>query len=835
MKKQRSEDLVPFDHIGPDYAVTAYGYVLFGVSLDFLEAYTMADVSSEGTSSEAVEFYHKLKSSFATLSEGSIVQKITDVYTLPYEDTTFKKSLTQKWNKEMYQKRDVVFLKNYVLISYPYRAVKKTEKPNGLFARMEKFAGIERLGEYRNNFESFVSNIREISMDFNKLSGNDLLELYVKMWNGGEGELTDRLNEIQVNENTLSIGSNLVTVLSSVKLPTVFDGFSSSNRSGVPSKKIGNNTRFNNEVGLPTSYLFPIGAGFPVKHTLIETIRIEDNERVDALLDSAKMKLNFLIGIKYGPAIKKERDIAAFKDAKTEHGLKVVTYGVTILLYGDSLKALQEQSNLLINKANNELDLVLVNHNTNLFKSFYATLPGCGNTSTNLRMSFLEVVVYMMHIESFKKSNAEGIILTDMFGKPFVFDFWDEKNKYVEARNMLVFGPTGQGKSVCMNHLLDQSFWNGEVVFIIDVGGSYKRITSLNKGVYVDSSIQENLSFNPFLDCYKNEFGNYFPDLDINGGKDSVYLDFLSTLLLSCAGLSSGSGAASDVIKKSVQAYFNFVNEQKALGGAAVLVGFDSYHEFLTGFFEYNKKFLEYINADEFLFVTEKFKSSGQFGFLLNGVSGLDINNRWICFDLVGIKNMKDVAQPVFLIVINLFEKIMKVNFGNRVGMYIDEAVDFLKGEIMGDYIGGLYRKIRKQGGRVAIITQSIDFLDGLNELVRNSIFANSEIKILLNHAKSSYLFPQIKRDLSLTSSEMKLLENQTPGGAYRIGFMKFGSMKGFLFRIEISTQTYSLYQTNADDIKKIDELIEGCSGNIEEAVQEFIDSRFDGSNELNN
>jgi type IV secretory pathway VirB4 component len=296
----------------------------------------------------------------------------------------------------------------------------------------------------------------------------------------------------------------------------------------------------------------------------------------------------------------------------------------------------------------------------------------------------------------------------------------------------------------------------------------------------------------------------------------------MATLLMSCYGKDESKGVLGsvDVLKRSIKQYFDLINNQ------GIEVNFNTYYEFLEkSFFPNNKDFDAFLNYQEFLLIMEKYKSSGQFGFLLNNDESFNLKSRWITFDLVGVVSNEDLASPTLLMVMYLFEKMKAIHYGNNVRMFIEEAVDFLQGGVFSDYIGGLYRKIRKYGGQVFIVTQSINFLDKLDPLVKDSIQENSEIKILLNHAKVSYLYDKLEKNLSLSKSEVELIKNQTPleDSKYRIGFMKFGSMPGFLFRHEVSPETYSLYQTNADEIKKIDSLIEEM-GSISGAVNTYVE-----------
>lgn len=825
MKKiKEAVDLMPFDYVGENYVVTAYGDVAFACEIEMIEAYSITDASDSDTDTESSDvnvFYHNYKLALSKLEEGAIVQKITKIYSLPYERNDSGGCKTKRWNEDMFTKREVMFEKTYLLCLLPFRKYKKGGNIGGLLSRVERFKGIEYIDEYISTYESFQGSLKEDSQSLRQLTGNEIVDLFIETWNIGEGN--ELLQPLNVEESGITIGNKHVAVLASSKMPATLSGFTKMNRSITESKKVDNKTNYRNDAQLPTSYLFPLGIGLPIDHYLVETVRLEYKDDVETKLSKESQNLNFLVGLKMPDALKKRDTIAGFVDQKSESGYKYASWGVTILLKHEDKKELTNMVNMVVDKATKELGMVLAVHNLKAFKTFYAALPTCTRISENLRLTFLEVCAYMTHIESFKKGNSQGIVLVDLFGRPFVFDFWDPKNKFVEARNGVIYAPTGQGKSFLVNHLLDQSFHNGDVIFLIDVGGSYKRITALNNGTYIDSKDLENLRFNPLLDCYKKD-GIYYPELDEKGVKDPMYVDFIATLIVSCydpLGQLNTVGAL-DVLKRSVIQFFTYINKEHKT------INFDSYYDFLRDvFFIQNPDFNKQVDYSQFLLVMEKYKSSGSYGFLLNNDTTFDLNNKWITFDLVGIADKKEIQAPTLLIVMNLFEKMRSIHYGNRVRMFIEEAVDFLQGGIFSDYIGGLYRKIRKYGGQVFIVTQSIEFLDKLDPLVSASIQTNSEIKIVLNHAKVSYLFERLGKDLSLSKSEIELLKNQTPleDSKYRIGFMKFGSMKGFLFRHEVSPETFALYQTNADEIKKIDALIESM-GNVVSAVETYVEEK---------
>lgn len=818
MKEKEASDLLPFDDVNEKYCVSAFGDIVFGVKIETKEVYTLGS-SSDSEKIESVDLlYHDWKKTLSMLPEGTIVQKIVQLRTLPHTRNDSNGCVTKRWNEDMFIKREVMFEDTYLIVSYQYSKKNTKQGSKSIFSRIGSFEGLQFADHYVQQFESFVESLKTSCNSVNVLSGWNILELFCDTWNGGQfGEF---LQDVNNDQKYFKVGGNFRSVLTSRKLPSSFVAFTEMNRKIVESDRLGiNNTNYREDVSLATSFLFPIGMGLPVDHTLIETIRIEDKDEVEMNLGKEHQRLNFLVGLKSADAIKKRQVIDEVKQYRVDNEYKYASWGVTVILQDESEETLKKLSNLVSDIAQKQLGIVMAVENYGAWKNFYAALPGCGRLNQTLRLGFLEVYSYMTHIESFKKGNSNGIVLVDLFGRPFVFDFWDEKNKYCEARNGMVFAPTGQGKSFLINHILDQCYWNGDVIFLIDVGASYSRITELNNGEYIDSKKLDNLKFNPFMTCYRQD-GVYYPELNSNGEKDAEWLNEIATLILySWKSPNLVAMEHLNTIKGRIVDYFKYVNDNKIKE-----VNFDGFYHYVLSLRGEDKPWSSYLDFNSFEISMKCFTLDGEYGFLFNAERIVDINNRWITFDLQGILTNKTLATPVLMIVMSMFTRTIKKWKGTNCRIFIDEAIDFLVEGMFADYIGQLYRKIRKEGGQVMIITQSVDFLDVMEDMQRSSIMSNSSVKILLNHSKVPHLYDKIQKYLGLSNSEMNLVRNMSQKGdsTYRIGFIKFGSMPGFLFRHEVSPETFSLYQTNAKDIEKINRLIEVAG--IEGAAKSFVE-----------
>lgn len=822
MEAKEAIDFIPYDEIGADYVVSALGDVSFAFECRTVEAYTMANVVNEGENIDPVDsvmFYHNWKLALNKLPDGTVVQKYNFIYTIPYEEDLDSDSITKKWNEKHYSKRDIVLDKVYIVVSFKTAKSNKNPIRKSLINRVNSMnASVQLINDAREKFIEFHKMLKDSFEYINVINGEGILDLFIDLWNQ-EYNSNKNLKDLSVKQTGIAVGEEYVTILSSRSKSDVVYAFTSSNRGVVPTEEIGNNTHYYKDGNLPVSYLFPIGIGMPVNHILVETIELCDKEVVESELTKEFKGLNPLAGMKNLDALNKRKQINEMKELRSDNQYRYAKWGVTVFVSGITEEISKTNAKIIRDTALRSLGMNMSIENFGAWRSFYYSMPGMGKLLENLRLDYLETLSYLTHVETFKKGNSNGIILVDQFGKPFKQDFW--KNKHLTAVNGLVFGPTGQGKSVAVNHMLDQCYWNGDVIFILDVGGSYRRVTKLNNGLYIDSDNISNLKFNPFLECFsKND--KYYPDLDSAGEKDPIYLDYIVSLILSCWYLDEPSIAKEVpmVLKGLVKEYFLSYNN-----GTIKKLNFDSFYSFIVNF-DFDDKEVKYFDKSSFKLMLREYLSEGQYGFLLNAEFPLDANNRWVAFDLKGVNNSIELAAPVTIMIMQMFQRKLVENKGSRIRFWIDEAIDFLKSEGMADYIGSAYRKIRKEGGQIVIITQSIDYLDVLPEITKSSILSNTDIKILLNHKGKEAYFDKIQRDLGLTSDEMELLNNQTPydGDKYRLVFIKYGTQKGYLARIEISKETFSLYQTNAEDVKLIDELIERYGGNVEMAASEFVE-----------
>jgi type IV secretory pathway VirB4 component len=212
---------------------------------------------------------------------------------------------------------------------------------------------------------------------------------------------------------------------------------------------------------------------------------------------------------------------------------------------------------------------------------------------------------------------------------------------------------------------------------------------------------------------------------------------------------------------------------------------------------------------------------------MLNASENFDFkNDKYIVFDLEAIESNKEVKGLVAILIINLVTKKTESVKGERVSFLIDEAIDFLAGD-MGDYIGGAYRKIRKKNGEVIIATQGVTYLDSVDKLVRDSITGNTQTVMLLDHSSvKGQAYPKLQKYFSLTDSDLKLLDSIQVHHEKGYGevFIKMGDLAKN-FRLQVSDFAGSLYTTRKSEVEEINEIRERV-GSLAGAINVYIDNK---------
>jgi type IV secretory pathway VirB4 component len=565
--------------------------------------------------------------------------------------------------------------------------------------------------------------------------------------------------------------------------------------------------------------VYPIGLGLPFDHVLNVIIEITDNDSTINKLKSQSRMLNPLVSF-YEPASIRQGEIDTFCKDINQNSYMTAYTAVNVIVSDPDKKEVTRKANHVISAFSNMNESKCYIETKETANLFFASIPG--NSSANYR-GFINTVIQgicYLQKESLYRSDPEGYLFLDRFGTPCLLEM--RKTAEIVNKNRILIGPSGSGKSYWLNEFILQSVEMKNDVVIIDIGGSYKSNVLLNNGKYYDSRDKRQFSFNPFL-CQKDKNSNYIYINDASDDPEAQndVIQYITTVI-SVIWKPQKSGeqlraVEKELLKESIIKFYVYVNKNK------IFPCMDSYCCFMENYKLDEMAKLKF-DVTELLLMLKEYRKEGQFGFLLNSENNLDItSDRLIAFDLEDAKGA-DYFQIVIIIVLNLIADKIKKRKGITKELIIDEAFDFLNDEKMGDFIAYLFRTFRKKEGEILIAAQNVLFIKSCPPQIKDSILINSDTKILLNHSKFTDNYKDIQNVLSISESEIEMLDSLQEDERGREFYIKMGKKSG-IFRLEVSPIADISYDSRQAKVIELQKLREE-TGSIPAALNQMLENR---------
>ena len=294
--------------------------------------------------------------------------------------------------------------------------------------------------------------------------------------------------------------------------------------------------------------------------------------------------------------------------------------------------------------------------------------------------------------------------------------------------NIAVTGTSGSGKSFFIQMLMLNVLFNGGDIFIIDVGGSYRKLCEALGGIYLEYS---NLAMNPFTHVK-----------DIMRELDDIIALFE---LLTCP----TQGATDDDRGTLREAILIAYTEHR------LLTRIDDVQQALLALYEEDKE--TYPSARILSKNLQRYCSGSEHGKAFNEPSELSPDARIIVVDLKEIEDNPNIRAPVLLSVISQFQRRMFDSDRSRQKMcIIDEAWSFFTGDaIAANFITKGFRTGRRHKASFVTITQGIDDYYEFSEA--RAAWENSALKLIFLQEQAALLEHQ-KQHETFTEYEVNLL-----------------------------------------------------------------------------
>jgi conjugation system TraG family ATPase len=562
-----------------------------------------------------------------------------------------------------------------------------------------------------------------------------------------------------------------------------------------------------------------LGLLLPCNHVYNQYIILGEAQVAIKKMESKRLRLQSLSTYSRENAISRDAVNSFLNECIGEQRLPVKAH-FNLLVWTDDKHQLKELKKI-VTSALGKIEATAKLETAGAAQIYWAGIPG---NAADFPMNdtfdtFAEQACCFLNVETNYRSSDStfGLRLVDrLSGSPVWVDLSDEpmRKGLISNRNKCVFGGSGSGKSMFMNHLMRAYFESGAHCVIVDVGNSYFGLCKLVDGYYFTYDEKSPICFNPF----------FIGDGD---ALDTEKKESIKTLLVALWKKDDESFRRSEYVALSnaLHLYFEYLKNQ-----SNIFPCFNSFYEFLKDEYvtvlEKEQVKEKDFDAGNFLYVLRPYYKGGEFDYLLNATEKLDsFQQRFIVFELDNIKDHPILFPVVTLIIMELFISKMRKFKGIRKVITIEEAWKAIAKAGMAEFLKYLYKTVRKFFGEAIVVSQELDDVIS-SPIVKEAILNNADCKILLDMRKFQNKFDQIQSTMGMPdmgkSMVLSLNKANDPNRKYRELYVELAGQLLKVYGFEPSPEEYYAYTTEEREKVVIMEYAKKY-GSYQQGIVEFL------------
>jgi conjugal transfer ATP-binding protein TraC len=510
----------------------------------------------------------------------------------------------------------------------------------------------------------------------------------------------------------------------------------------------------------------------PFNSKLYLSVQIPDQQKeLENLQTQRRMAFSMVYGKQSGvsdlESEAKFQDLEELLAQLVTSGEKVFHFGLNVLLRANSKDELDDQVSqtlLLLRELEGAEGLEETIASFDIFKEFSFPNARVNERTRRIKTSNLADLLpiygpWTGHIEP-------KVLLRSRMGNLFKFNPFSSE---LTNPNQIISGSSGSGKSFLTILLLIQMLKENPQIFIVDIGGSYKKMSDNLSGQYVPLGVDSGISLNPF-DLAPNEVS-----------PSNEKIKFLLALIESMTKEEADTGLKklerSEIEEAILYLYENF--EKPKLSNLKDLL------------LKHKEPTLKTIGK-----ILKSWCGNSPYGRFLDNETNVDIHKDTVCFDLKGLELYPDLQSSCLLLISDLVVRKSQRDKSRMKYLVFDECWSLLQGE-GANFIGSIFRTCRKYFMSCIAISQNID--DFAKSKASSAIMTNSSIKWLLIQRGSDK--ERLKDVLELNDTEISLISSLSQvQGSYSEAFLMCESKKSIVV-IESTPHEYWLATTAPKDI----------------------------------
>lgn len=359
---------------------------------------------------------------------------------------------------------------------------------------------------------------------------------------------------------------------------------------------------------------------------------------------------------------------------------------------------------------------------------------------------------------------------------------YDPYSSRLSNFNILTTGSSGSGKSFANNFLMLQQIARGSRLYVIDIGGSYKKMTEVLGGQYFEINLSGKYVINPF------ELLN--PADPPSGDRLKGFVSIIEQMVV------DHGEKLNRFDRVQLEAALTTVFEKarnEATPRSPMLT--DLARHCLND----SEESLRRIGKLLFPWVGKT-----PYGKLLDGDGKIAVDKSVVAFDLKGLSQYPDLQSVMILILTNFILEQVENDRTVPKRVLLDEAWELLKSPAASSFMEYAARTFRKTGSGITFITQGVEEIiaSGMGPAILN----NTATKLVMLQKGDTNV---LREALKLNSQELRLIQSlEQRKGQFSEGFLMEGESRQII-RIEPSPLEYWISTSDARDNQFLNQMRE--------------------------
>lgn len=347
--------------------------------------------------------------------------------------------------------------------------------------------------------------------------------------------------------------------------------------------------------------------------------------------------------------------------------------------------------------------------------------------------------------------------------------------KELSNYNQMITGGSGSGKSFMTNLCLLQMMKENPRVFIVDIGGSYKKLCDNLSGQYIPFHLNTGISLNPF---------DLNPDETLPSSHKIKFLVGLVEMMTKEDEMTHLGKLERAEIEEAIQKVYETVKKPRLSDLKEVLLKHPE------------------TQIRRFGRIMAPWCGETPFGKVIDRPTTIELTRSVVCFDLKGLELYPDLQSVCLYLITDYVWREIQTERGRMKFLVLDECWKLLESEAGASFIGEVFRTFRKYYAGAIAISQNVD--DFAKSKVASAILPNTSLKWVLSQRGADTA--RLKEVLQLNDNELSWIAHlHQERGEYSQAFLMAGEQHAVV-AIEPTPLEYWIATTDPRDLAKFEE-----------------------------